>query len=147
MKKILKASLILMIIIQAISAYAQEHLKIPNDVSFNRGKSFVSNNRLFTLNFQKDGNLVIYRLRDKKALWASSTGNKNANSCIFQTDGNFVIYDLDNTALWSSGTEGRGSYLQLQNDGNLVIYNDINVALWASNTSDPSLQKRRVAID
>jgi hypothetical protein len=142
MKKILKASLILMIIIQAITAQAQEHLRIPQNESFSRRKSFTSNNGLFTLNFQKDGNLVIYRVRDKKPLWASSTGSKNAFSCIFQSDGNLVIYDLDKNALWSSGTEGRGSYLQLQNDGNLVIYNDINVALWASNTSDPSLQRR-----
>ncbi|XP_020598103.1 mannose-specific lectin-like [Phalaenopsis equestris] len=54
---------------------------------------------------------------------------------IIQYDCNLVLYE-SNTAIWASGTDGRGQgcYLTMQHDGNLVVYDYTNTAVWASNT-------------
>ena len=96
------------------------------------------NSRLgrFRLIMQSDGNLVLYRLSDYKAIWYSNTANSGAYA-IMQYDGNFVVYTVNNVAKWSSQTYGRPvNYLMVQDDGNLVIYSvGSNTAQWASNTA------------
>ena len=83
---------------------------------------------------QDDGNLVLYRLSDHKALWASGTNGKAVSKAIMQQDGNLVIYGYP-SAIWASGTNGKpNSYLILQNDGNVVIY-EPTVPIWATNTA------------
>ena len=83
---------------------------------------------------QDDGNLVLYRLSDHKALWASNTNGKAASQAIMQGDGNFVIYGYPN-AIWASNTDGKpNSSLIVQNDGNVVIY-EPSVPVWATNTA------------
>lgn len=83
---------------------------------------------------QDDGNLVLYRLSDHKALWASGTNGKAASKAIMQQDGNFVIYGYPN-AIWASNTNGKpNSTLIVQNDGNVVIY-EPSVPVWATNTA------------
>jgi hypothetical protein len=51
-----------------------------------------------------------------------------------QADGNAVLYSSNGSALWTTGTGGRGdSRLVMQNDGNLVLYdNSPNAATWSS---------------
>jgi len=50
----------------------------------------------------------------------------------FQADGNWVVYDGD-TAIWSSGTAGRGATnITFQGDNNIVIYRN-STPLWSSN--------------
>jgi len=94
--------------------------------------SLKSKNGLFSLIFQDDGNLVLYK-SGIIAKWTTKTEKKNTIKCIFQNDGNFVLYS-NNGPLWASMTDGTGNFLILQDDGNLVIYNRDNVGIWASNT-------------
>ena len=53
---------------------------------------------------------------------------------LLQTDGNLVLYTRTGTALWASGTGGKGlSDLVMQNDGNLVLYlRSTGKATWSS---------------
>jgi hypothetical protein len=51
------------------------------------------------LNYQTDGNLVVYT-SSNSAVWASNTNGKNSTRIIQQIDGNFVIYN-GNTPVWS----------------------------------------------
>jgi pseudomonalisin len=98
-----------------------------------RGQSLYSNNGLYQLILQDDGNLVLYK--SSKALWASGTDGKAVKNCIMQTDGNLVLYAYNGIAVWASNTNGTGdssSRLVMQDDGNLVMYK--NGAVWASNT-------------
>jgi hypothetical protein len=82
---------------------------------------------------QDDGNLVLYRMSDHKALWASGTNGKAVSKTIMQQDGNLVIYGYPN-AVWASNTAGKpNSTLIAQNDGNVVIY-EPSVPVWATNT-------------
>jgi hypothetical protein len=103
------------------------------------GQSIVSNNGIYQLIFQTDGNLVLYKRYPgvaQRALWASGTNGLASDSYIRQGDGNLVIYDPGSHAIWSSGTYGHpGSRLVRQDDGNLVIYQPNNVAIWATGTN------------
>jgi len=95
-----------------------------------------SDDQVFRLVFQDDGNLVVYD-NQNRALWASGTNGQAASQCIMQTDGNLVIYGYYN-AIWASGTNGWwGAYLDMQNDGNLVIYYPVSYteAVWATGTN------------
>jgi hypothetical protein len=62
----------------------------------------------FSLIYQDDGNLVLYRLADWTPLWASNTYGTSAGEVIMQGDGLLVIYDgpLGNggNPVWTSGT-------------------------------------------
>ncbi|MDC7825300.1 hypothetical protein PQS90_09070 [Pseudomonas sp. BLCC-B13] len=74
----------------------------------------------YRLQFQGDGNLVVYR-SDNKVIWHTHTYNKGATRAVMQADGNFVIY-AGNTPLWDTKTAGRpGSYLQFTNYGRLFV--------------------------
>ncbi|MFI8219996.1 hypothetical protein [Streptomyces sp. NPDC085932] len=98
---------------------------------------------LTRLVMQSDGNLVMYRLRDNKAIWASRTHGNPGAYAVMQKDGNFVIYDASNRFLWHTNTYGHestGAWAVMQNDGNFVIYKSNGGpgrggALWASNTT------------
>ncbi|MFD7639373.1 hypothetical protein ACFV4P_01845 [Kitasatospora sp. NPDC059795] len=75
---------------------------------------------------QPDGNLVMYRKRDDKAIWSSGTWGHPGAMGRMQTDGNLVLYKpapqlVD--SIWSTGTFwSPGAYALLQDDGNFVIY-------------------------
>jgi len=61
----------------------------------------------------------------------------------FQADGNWVVYDGD-TAIWSSGTAGRGATnITFQWDGNIVIYRNA-VALWSANPCRVARPERKI---
>ncbi|MEU6218298.1 hypothetical protein ABZ845_12385 [Streptomyces sp. NPDC047022] len=89
---------------------------------------------------QPDGNFVIYRKHDGKALWSTGTSGHSGAYAYMQTDGNLVVYPATGSALWSTHTYGHtGAYALLQNDGNFVVYTSTGApgkggALWASNT-------------
>jgi hypothetical protein len=94
-----------------------------------------SGNDRYSLFYQGDGNLVLYRA-DGKPLWASQTAGTAPGQAVMQGDGNFVIYDAHGTPMWHTGTNGHpGSVLALQDDGNLVIYNASGVPIWTSGTA------------
>ena len=95
-----------------------------------------SDDLVFRLVFQDDGNLVVYD-NQNRALWASGTNGQAASQCIMQTDGNLVIYGYYD-AIWASGTNGwYNAYLDMQDDGNLVIYYPVSYteAIWATGTN------------
>lgn len=99
------------------------------------GESIKADNGNTYLTMQGDGNLVLYRSDNHKALWASNTPGKPVNHAVMQADGNFVAYDANGHAYWACGTDGHpGSDLVLQDDGNLVVYSPAHTALWASGT-------------
>jgi len=89
------------------------------------------------LRYQRDGNLVLYKVQPhgrEVAIWASHTAGQRTGHCIMQSDGNLVIYG-SGQALWSSGTAGCSNpKLLVQNDGNTVLYSDQGVK-WATNTA------------
>jgi YD repeat-containing protein len=90
----------------------------------------VSSDGHFELDFQGDGNVVMYDDWGGGAIWASNTVDQAAVA-VMQGDGNFVLYDGDGNPVRWSGTNGNGgAYLQLQNDGNLVIYAADGHPLW-----------------
>ena len=110
------------------------------------GDKMHSQNKLFELYFQDDGNLVIYNRNNsctsntpKCAIWASNTnGQAPRKFCRFefQKDKNLVIYPNSNfynePALWSSHTN-LGSMLRLQNTGILQLLKADGTQAWKSN--------------
>jgi hypothetical protein len=102
------------------------------------GDALQSNNGLFTLNMQHDGNLVLYGLDGAwgwKAIWSSQTWGQSVRDAIMQADGNFVIYATSGAAVWNSRTWGHsGAFLSLQDDANLVVYASNRTPLWATYT-------------
>jgi hypothetical protein len=53
-----------------------------------------------------------------------------------QGDGNLVLRNAASSALWASGTNGKGAVrLDMQGDGNLVLYTSANKAVWATGTN------------
>lgn len=105
------------------------------------GESLTSQNGLYTLSYQTDGNLVLYRNYSdgrRWAPWASGTSGIASKVCIMQSDGNLVIYNTNYNPIWASGSYGhQGSRLLVQDDGNVVIYNTNGQAIWATNTESP----------
>ncbi|MGW3174561.1 hypothetical protein [Streptomyces sp. NPDC001153] len=89
---------------------------------------------------QPDGNFVIYRRHDGKAIWSAGTSGHSGAYAYMQSDGNLVVYSSTGSALWSTHTNGHsGAYALLQSDGNFVVYASTGGpgkggALWAGNT-------------
>jgi hypothetical protein len=102
--------------------------------ALNPGQIRVSGDSRFELDFQGDGNLVLYRMADGVALWATHTYAPGGQA-IMQTDGNLVVYDAGGYPLWSSGTYNYpGARLFVQTDGNMVIYDSFGYPIWATGT-------------
>jgi hypothetical protein len=87
---------------------------------------------------QSDGNLVLYRIYDGRALWASNTQGKPMTQVLMQPDGNLVGYTATQTvAYWRTRTAGHpDATLALRPDGNLVLAsrNAPGTVYWATNT-------------
>ena len=104
----------------------------PGEV-LNPGQSIASPDGQYSLVYQGDGNLVLYR--GATPLWASGTDGTAPGVCIMQTDGNLVIYAPAGEPIWASDTaHAPGSRLVVQDDGNVVIYGP-DGPVWATNTS------------
>lgn len=98
--------------------------------SLRPGDSRTSANGEYTLAYQGDGNLVLYRNSDGRPLWFTSTPGP-AGEAAMQGDGNFVVYSAAGQPQWSSGTVGHsGARLAVQSDGNLVVYDAYGYPLW-----------------
>lgn len=100
-------------------------------------ESITSTDGRFTLRYQTDGNLVLYRNTDGRALWDTRPRGL-AGHVIMQSDGNLVMYDSRVVpAVWDSGTyESPGAFLRVQNDGNVVIWRAGGTQAWATNTAE-----------
>lgn len=134
MHKIILATIF---VLSITASEAQYNDQLSSNQELKASQRLVSKNRQYYLEFQTDGNLVLYS-RQGSSLWASKTDGKPVTRCVMQDDGNFVIYNVG-TAVWSSKTEGNpNSRLVLQDDGNLVIYNRNNKSIWAAKKTDQS---------
>lgn len=89
-----------------------------------------SPNGQYFIQFQADGNLVIYHnVYPLEAIWSSGTSGSGAQVAVFQNDGNFVLYRNINDAsshVWDSETGGvpdgwSVAQVRLWNDGSLSI--------------------------
>lgn len=92
----------------------------------------ISRNRIYRLNMQSDGNLVLVKI-NKTILWNSKTGGRPGAFAVMQADGNLVVYSAKNVALWHSSTARKGSVLVMQDDGNAVIVYG-RTPVWSTNT-------------
>ena len=98
------------------------------------GDALVSPNGRYSLDYQVDGNLVVYEDR-RRALWSSVTAGTSAGRAVMQGDGNLVVYDAGSRVVFASGTGGHpGAQLVMQDDGNLVIYAVNGAPIWATYT-------------
>jgi outer membrane lipoprotein-sorting protein len=94
----------------------------------------ISRNRIYRLNMQSDGNLVLVK-NNKTVLWNSKTGRNPGAFAIMQGDGNLVLYRADKSVLWHTATAPNpGSVLVMQGDGNAVIIHG-RTKIWATNTA------------
>lgn len=80
----------------------------------------------------KDTLFVGENLRSNESL-QSANGSYRFH---LQGDGNLVLRNAVGSALWASGTNGKGgARLSMQGDGNLVLYTTGGSPVWATNTN------------
>lgn len=118
----------------------------PGEV-LNPNQSISSTNIQYTFIYQGDGNLVLYRNQDGKALWNSQTAGKPVGVCIMQGDGNLVIYQANGGPVWDSKTyQHPGSRLVVRDDGNVAIFATNNTPVWTTNLPLNSYNNLRAAV-
>ena len=71
------------------------------------GQEIVSQNGLWKLVYQIDGNLVGYPTVGGAAFWNSGT-IAPPGRCVMQGDGNLVLYNVAGAAYWYTGTFNKG---------------------------------------
>lgn len=96
------------------------------------GQSLTSESGQYELTLQLDGNLVLYRVRDRRQLWASKTAGIAVSHVMMQLDGNLVMTG-PNGPVWTSNTYGRpGATLKVKDTGGVTIY--AVTPVWWTNT-------------
>lgn len=96
------------------------------------GDRLTSSNGQYFLQFQTDGNFVLYT-KAGQALWSTDTMG-NAVRVEMQGDGNLVLYNAQNAPVWATNTNGHPrAFLVVQDDGNVVLY-DGTSPLWSTDT-------------
>jgi serralysin len=90
-------------------------------------------NGIYTLLFQTDGNLVLYKNGFSQAIWSTFTVVKPYVTILYmQNDGNLVLYDNNYTPYWNTYTyKSPGAFLYLGDDGVLVLYLN-GVKIWTN---------------
>ncbi|KAI9749668.1 MAG: hypothetical protein M4579_006789 [Chaenotheca gracillima] len=97
-------------------------------------QSISSNNGLYRLVLQNDGNLVLFGPHG--AMWASQTsGRSDAFDLVMQADGNLVVYNIFSQPYWASDTWGETDNPEfvVHDNGNACIYAG-GRPVWATNT-------------
>ena len=100
-----------------------------------KGKHLESNNGIFKLTLQENGNLEI--LCKNKSIWSTETITDNVDFMYLKANGILVLHGKDETDVWGIDTiyaAFEPQKLQLKNDGNLVLLSQFNNVLWASAT-------------
>jgi hypothetical protein len=133
-----RASSIVVVVagLMSVASVADAKDSLGSNEVLNKGASLTSNNGVYSLACQEDGNLVLYLKGGARALWASNTNGRAITGCIMQDDGNLVLYAHSGRPVWATGTHGHpGASLVVQDDGNVVIYSLEGKALWATGTN------------
>ena len=106
----------------------------------------ISQNGLWKLKYQTDGNLVLYNADESQAYWETFTWNTGqaAGYLTLQPDGNLLMVgNPDIGAYWATNTYNHpGATFRLQDDRNLIIDDANGNLLWTPNTYDPNLVRR-----
>lgn len=93
------------------------------------GQAILSPDGRYSLNYQPDGNLVLYG--PSGYIWASNTSGQSVGRAVMQGDGNLVVYDAGNVARWSSVTAGNaGATFQLDNTGLARVVRTNGTGAW-----------------
>jgi hypothetical protein len=116
---------------RASTGHTSNNLKPGGEVALNQYlQSSDGSHRLY---LQGDGNLVLRRMSDMKALWASGTNGKSVSVFRFRTGGDLVLKTASGSTVWSSKTDGSGATeLHLHSAGKLVLYRNTTV-VWSAN--------------
>ncbi|WP_005034643.1 Ig-like domain repeat protein [Holophaga foetida] len=90
----------------------------------------------YELKLRADGSLALLECQSGHVEWQATGGQgaviTGADRFCVQTDGNLVLYK-GTTALWSTGTTGKGgTTLTVQKDGNLVFTDANSKVIWSS---------------
>ncbi len=100
-----------------------------------RRQSLTSPSGSCTLVYQDDGNLVLYRYDQDRAVWASKTRGTSVGELVLQADGNLVLYNRDGRAVWATNTNGRpAARLSVRDDGTVVLEAVDGSRLWSVGT-------------
>ena len=84
---------------------------------------------VFTLTYQLDGNLVLYR--SGAPIWSSGTVNTSVGNVAMQADGNLVVYDQGGVPRFNTGTQNNpGATLHIDGTGRLLILATDGRTLW-----------------
>lgn len=99
------------------------------------GQQLVSNDGVYSLILQNDGNLIMYNGSGTN-IWQSGTVGQGIAPyrALMESTGNFVVYDSQNTKLWETKTSTSDSSLLLEN-GVFKILDSSNKMLWISDCS------------
>lgn len=115
------------------SATAVNYLEVGSELK--QDQEITSANKQYTLKFQKDGNLCVYK--GSTFVWGTMTHQRGGVRCVLEKDGNFCMYNSSSQLVWATFTNRVesnyiGRKLVIENDGSLVIYNAQNKAIWKS---------------
>lgn len=130
MRKSVIAAAILLASFTSLTANAAN--KLYAETNLQKGEYLVSNNNLYSLVMQGDGNLVVYNNRRSPPTELYST-NSTGWYTRMQIDGNLVVYNQNGSWNWTSGTGNKpydpNSFLILNDDGSIEIHHG-NAVIW-----------------
>lgn len=123
--------LLLLLTVGLMQATIRDDYICPGDI-IRAGADIYSQNGVFMLTVQGDGNVVIYG--PGGSIWATSTSASGAYLTLQASDGNLVVYDQNGNTQWASGeVTCCNVYVMFWNDGNLVKYTTPDMTyLWQS---------------
>jgi hypothetical protein len=122
-----------------------------------RRQSLTSLNDAFTLKHFGFDDLILIRNHDRHPLWWSSTispqdwrrkrQDKVVSTVTLLPDGDLVALDENGTALWSTGTAGRGvELLEVRDDGGVVLLDGTGEIVWHTGTATTDIQPPPFAV-
>ncbi|QRN94998.1 hypothetical protein JRI60_38800 [Archangium violaceum] len=131
-------ALMTLLAVSLFSTGAEAASTLSANQALNPGEQLVSANGAYILTLQAtDGNLVVYRLADMKAIWATNV--PGGTVAYMQQDRNFVVYKNSTTAtsaIWASNTGGNvldtGVYLIIKDNGSLAIITSGGQTIWST---------------
>ena len=100
----------------------------------------ISQNGLWKLKYQTNGNLVLYDANESQAYWETGTWNTGQapGYVTLQTDGNLLMVGSpDIGAIWATNTYPHpDATFRIQDDRNLILANADGTIIWTPNTCE-----------
>ena len=125
---------LLLLTVGLMQATIRDDYICPGDI-IRAGAHIYSQNGVFMLTIQGDGNVVIYG--PGGVVWATGTSASGAYLTLQANDGNLVVYDQNGNGQWASNEfTCCNVYFMFWNDGNLVKYTTPDMTyLWQSGSA------------